>query len=65
MILDKHSISMMEMTAQSLSKLSALRGITSIVEVSADGHYVANGHDCGCSVYGFYDWLNRQPGVKP
>ena len=61
---DAHTNAAMEKTAASFMKLAGLRGVSSHVEVR-DFRYVANGVDCGCSVHGLYDWLNKQPGVKP
>lgn len=51
-------------TAAEFSKLAGLRGITNTIEWK-DGVYYANGENCGPSVHGLYEWLNRQPGVKP
>jgi len=65
LIRDDHALSQMRRTANKFSRLAALRGITADIDISSDGHYVANGIDCGCSVHGLYDWLNRQPGVLP
>lgn len=62
---DEHALAAMRRTAESFQKLAAIRGVSSIVEVSQDGRYVANGTDCGTSVHGLYEWLNKQPGVKP
>ena len=65
MIVDEHTIAMMTKTAKSMMVLAGCRGISCSVEVSPEGHYIANGHNCGSSVHGFNDWLNKQPGVKP
>lgn len=61
---DDYQKGIMRTTANSFQKLAALRGISSTIEVSADGKYVANGTDCGTSVHGLLEWLNKQPGVK-
>ncbi len=65
MIVDSYALAQMERTAQAFQKLAALRGISSQIEVSEDGNYIANGANCGPSVHGLQDWLNSQPGVKP
>ena len=53
-------------TAVKFQKLAALRGVSSSIYFDAEKMtYFANGEDCGTSVHGLYDWLNRQPGVKP
>lgn len=53
-------------TAVKFQKLAALRGISSDVQFDPEKmRYFANGEDCGPSVHGLYDWLNRQPGVLP
>jgi hypothetical protein len=51
-------------TAEKLTILMGYRGLSGSVEW-LNGQYVANGTPCGCSVHGVYDWMNRQPGVKP
>ncbi len=62
--MDTFTINLMQNTAEKFQTLAALRGITSTIEVVA-GEYVANGENCGPSVHGLNDWLNRQPGVRP
>jgi hypothetical protein len=62
---DPYTHAQMSRTAAAFQKLAALRGISSSVTVSGRNTYVANGEDCGTSVHGLYDWLNRQPGVRP
>ena len=62
--MDRHTEAMMSDTAASFQKLAAMRGIPATVEVRS-GQYLANGTACGTSVHGLYDWLNRQPGVRP
>lgn len=61
---DPHAVAQMQKTANSFQTLAALRGITSHITVE-NGQYHANGENCGVSVHGLYDWLNKQPGVKP
>ena len=51
-------------TAENYAKLCELRGVTAKIEWDGE-QYLANGEPCGPSVHGLYDWLNRQPGVKP
>ncbi len=64
--MDKHTLGMMTQTATSFQKLAALRGVQCTVDASKDGKYLVNGTvDCGTSVHGLYDWLNKQPGVLP
>lgn len=62
---DNFQLAMMNQTANSFMKLAGLRGISSAIEVNENGQYIANGENCGTSVHGLYDWLNKQPGVKP
>lgn len=65
MNVDEFQLSVMRKTAEAFMKLAAVRGVSCCVEVSEDGKYFANGHDCGSSVHGLYDWLDNQPGVRP
>lgn len=62
---DPHAIAMMRTTAQRFQHLAGLRGVSSSIEVTPNGEYFANGENCGNSVHGLYEWLNRQPNVKP
>lgn len=63
---DDYQMAIMERTAQSFQRLAAVRGISSSIRVNrATGNYEANGEDCSTTTFGLYDWLNRQPGVKP
>ena len=63
---DAHSLRAMKETAKTLVKLTRLRGLPDIeIKVSDAGHYFCNGDDCGCSVIGVEQWMNKQPGVKP
>jgi hypothetical protein len=62
---DTFTIEVMRKSAEAFQKLAALRGISCSVDITEDGRYVANGHDCGTSVHGLQDWLNKQPGVQP
>lgn len=62
---DPFVVSVMRRTAESFQKLASLRGISSSIDVTADSRYVANGIDCGTSVHGLYEWLEKQPGVQP
>ncbi len=53
-------------TANTFSRLAALRGIQTLVEWNdADNAYYCNGEHCGPSIHGCYEWLNRQEGVLP
>ena len=53
-------------TVESFAKLAGLRGVGGTFEWRAEEKsYYANGEKCGQSVHGLYEWLNRQPGVKP
>lgn len=53
-------------TANNFSKLAALRGVTARVEWrDEEKSYYCNDEKCGESIHGCYDWLNRQPNVKP
>lgn len=64
--MDRHALAMMSQTAASFRKLAALRGVPCTIDVSKDGKYLVNGTiDCGTSVHGLYDWLNKQPNVLP
>jgi len=64
--LDPFVRAQMSRTAESLKKLAALRGLSGVlIDVSDDGHYVANGTDCGPSVHGVYAWFDDQPWVQP
>ena len=51
-------------TAEKLSLLATLRGVTVVVEWDG-AQYTANGEACGPSAHGVTEWLERQPGVKP
>ncbi len=62
---DKFAANQMTKTAQKFQELAALRGISSSIIVKEDGNYYANDICCGSSVHGLYDWLNKQPGVRP
>lgn len=58
--------SMCTQTARSFSTLAALRGVNVRVEWrDEEKSYYCNGEKCGESIHGCYDWLNRQPNVKP
>jgi hypothetical protein len=51
-------------TASKLATLARLRGVEATI--TWDGaQYIANGTPCGPSVHGVYEWLGRQPGVRP
>lgn len=53
-------------TAENLGKLAGLRGVTATIVWDAETRqYVADGTPCGTSVHGVYEWLDRQPGVRP
>jgi len=61
---DPYANGVCTVTAQSFAKLARLRGVPA--EIKWDGErYIANGEPCGPSVHGLYEWLERQPGVKP
>ncbi len=63
---DPTTINLCTNTANKFSELCALRGITARVEWRAEEmSYYCNGERCGPSIDGCYDWLNKQPGVKP
>ena len=63
---DTFQAGLAQQTAAPFQKLAALRGVSSSIEFNTDTmRYVANGTDCGPSVHGLYDWLNKQPGVLP
>jgi hypothetical protein len=51
-------------TAIKMSTLCRLRGVDATI-VWDGAQYLANGEPCGTSIHGVYDWLNRQPGVRP
>ena len=51
-------------TARKLVTLARLRGVEASI-VWDGARYVANGDPCGPSVHGVYEWLERQPGVRP
>ena len=53
-------------TAKKFSKLAGLRGISNTVEWKGEENsYYCNGVKCGVSILGCYEWLEKQPGVKP
>ena len=61
---DPYTDAMCSGTAAKLVALAQLRGVQATI--TWDGaQYVANGTPCGQSVHGVYEWLARQPGVKP
>jgi hypothetical protein len=60
---DKHVDAQCSRTAEAMTKLMGLRGISGQCEWR-NGQYWANGAPCGQSIHGVYDWLNKQPGVK-
>lgn len=65
-MIDQHTTAMMTQTAGGLARIAALRGIARFeIEVRNDGRYIVNGTDCGSSIHGVNEWMNRQPGVKP
>jgi len=49
--MDKHSIALMQRTAESFQKLAVLRGINCTVTVSDKGQYCVNGKPVGVSVH--------------
>lgn len=63
-MVDRFTEAQMQQTAAKFQKLAALRGVSSSIEV-VRGRYHANGEDCGQSVHGLFEWLDRQPGVLP
>ncbi len=61
---DKFTDAVCSKTAANLTVLLGLRGLSGSI-VWDNGKYVANGTPCGPSVHGVYEWMNKQPGVKP
>jgi hypothetical protein len=56
----------MHNTAATFQRLAQLRGVIATIEWDEGAQvYRANGVSCSTSVHGLYDWLNRQPGVRP
>lgn len=60
---DEFADAMCRKTAEGLTKLLGLRGLSGSV-VWCDGQYVANGVPCGPSVHGVLEWINNQLEVK-
>jgi hypothetical protein len=61
---DAHADAVCSRTAEQLTKLLGLRGLSGSVEWDGE-QYRANGNPCGTSVHGVYEWMDAQPGVKP
>lgn len=66
MLPDLYRANLCTNTANSFSRLAAQRGVQASVEWrDEEKSYYCNGEKCGESIHGCYDWLNRQPNVKP
>ena len=63
MIKDKYVNAQCTKTAESLTKLLGLKGLSGCVEWNGE-QYLANGTPCGESVHGVLEWMKNQPGVK-
>ena len=61
---DEYVLAQMIRTATSFQTLAALCNVPSRIDVTPEGHYVANGVGCGVSVHGLYDWMKAQPSYK-
>lgn len=74
---DLFTLQLGNQTAASFQKLASLRGIGSSIVFKLGRYFAArvdvidgeirqsDAQDCGPSVHDLYDWLNKQPGVKP